>query len=137
MNNQELNLIKNRWEKMIGDICKTRKIEIPEAEKIFKDTYEALYVFHKDELVPKEILNIIMNMENYLYILSLVTLRDETSEEAYFEYNAFYNITSAIKEGFIEGRYKAVFPKLKVEDSEHNDRVLDLDSNFLEDFIYS
>ena len=59
MNNQELNLIKNRWEKMIGDICKTRKIEISEAEKIFKDTYEALYVSHKDELVPKEILNII------------------------------------------------------------------------------
>ena len=69
---EELEKIADLWDRMTMIAIDMQELPLAELQVLLCDTYRALTQFHKDALVPKEVTQILLNIEEYLYFSSLM-----------------------------------------------------------------
>ena len=126
---KELELIAKKWDSMTTIALNLQELPLAQMQVLLCDTYRALTQFHKDSLVPKEITQILLNIEEYLYFASLM---EETEVPAgYYCYRQLCLIVNAFKEGFFNAEYAYAFPQLQIFDDFQNAHIINLERNFL------
>lgn len=101
-------------------------------KNLLKESYKVLNQYHKDELIPKELSGLLLEMDSFLYFVSLITEK-EGMTEIYFP--AIYMSVEGAKKGFLDGKYECEFPLLRVFDDDDNPLALDLENGCLEDLF--
>ena len=66
--------------------------------ELFKRSYEVLDFYHKDALVPKEVSELLLEMDGFLYFASLIT--DKEFDDNPYLYQAVHSLAEALKNGF-------------------------------------
>ena len=71
MDEKVLIQLTTQWSRMTGLVLELRKIPSAELQRLLKETYRVLRFYCKDNLVPKEISKILLEMDEFLYFASL------------------------------------------------------------------
>lgn len=129
----ELTRIAREWEEMIHIVLDLERFSFVEMQELLKETYIVLIAFHKEQFIPKGISKILLNMDSFLYFVSLI----EGQEVAigFYHYQALSAVVNALKKGFFESNYKYTYPKLQICDMEQKTYIVDLESGNLADFL--
>jgi hypothetical protein len=125
--------ITKEWNQLIHRALDSNRIPSLEIRGLFRRTYEVLYYFHKDELIPKIVSEMILEMDRFLYFVTLIA--DKEFDDDLSLYQAADAIANALKNGFFDGNYECEYPFLKVIDAEGKNCVLDLENGYVEDLI--
>ena len=125
------------WERMAYTARFYKKVPLERMRILFKDTYEILTRFHKDAFMPKALAKILMNMDLFLYLVSMSEGPQEgCAVGIVFEhYAVIYDMISALKTGFFAGKYESEFPVLCVADCHKDTYLFDLENGRLEDLV--
>ncbi len=102
-------------------------------QNLLKETYQTLITFHKDELIPKEISKLLLEMDNFLYFTSLMENKEVGID--FYNYQYISSIVTALKKGFFEADYTCDFPKLKIKDSNENEVLIDFEMDIFNEKI--
>ena len=65
--------ITKEWIGMTHKVLDLKRIPSVEIRDILKNTYEVLNYYHKDEAVPKEVCEMLLEMDEFLYFASMIT----------------------------------------------------------------
>ena len=122
-----------QWSRMTGLVLELRKIPSAELQRLLKETYRVLRFYCEDNLVPKEISKILLEMDEFLYFASLFE-KKEVEIDFYF-YQVMHMIVEILKEGFFKGKYECEYPILKTSDLSNNSLVLDFENGHIEDLL--
>lgn len=133
MNRETILQTAEQWVQMTHTALALKRIPAPVVQRLLKDTYEALYAYRKDSLVPKEIGKLLLEMDGFLYFATLIG--DKEFDDDLPLYRAIHSVAEALKDGFFGGVYEQDFPALTVYDAEERPRVLDLENGHVEDLI--
>ncbi len=125
--------ITNDWVLMTLSTLDLKRIPSIEIRDLFKRSYEVLYYYHKDTVVPKGVSRMLLEMDGFLYFASMIT--DKEFDDNPYLYQAVHSIADALKLGFFQGEYECAYPVLKVHDDEYNSHILDLENGYIEDLI--
>lgn len=124
-----MEIIIERWNDLIGDILALEPFDFKELQDLLKETYLILRKYHKDELIPKEVAQIFIAMEEVFYFAS--ALEDEKINNYYSTY--LHSIMMALKEGFFDGEYPCAYPRLSILDLYDHEIIIDFDKNIFEE----
>ncbi len=94
MNNKTEELIK-RWKQITIDVVKLKKFSKSSAVELVEDTQRHLWEFSESDVVPKEVLMLFLNMQNFFVETSMLS-DDETPIE-FHDCQELYNFMSALK----------------------------------------
>lgn len=131
MEHKELKQLANKWEQMTHMVLDLKEIHSLKLQALLKETYALLRVFHKNELVPKEISKVFLEIQDFLYFASLMEEKEVNSD--YYCYRKVYTIVKALKVGFFCGDYGCDFPKLRMVGDNEMSYVFDFEKNHLDD----
>lgn len=129
MDNKRLESLARKWSYMTMLVLNLQELPIIDMQMLLRDTYKVLAQFHKDPLIPREITQIFLEMEEYLYFAAL--MEDIEVPTGYYCYRQVYIIVKALKEGFFNTVCVYTFPKLQFFDDFQNAHIINLESNFL------
>ena len=124
MEYKALEQIANEWQQMTSTVMDLQDISLSEIQGLLKDTYQALTAFHNDVLIPKEVCKILLEMEDFLYFASL--MEEKEVGESFYHWREIFVISTALKTGFLEGKYECEFPHLQVCDDKENVHIIDV-----------
>lgn len=129
-----LSLLAEEWSDMSNKALSVEKIPIVKMQRLLKETYEALFFYHKFGLAPKEVITLLFEMDHYIYFSTL--MKDEYEPEKFPYYQAVSCVVKAMEEGFLKGMYEHAFPLLKVYDIlSDKTYVIDLKNGNLTDIM--
>lgn len=113
------------WDRMAVTACCHNAVPFKKMQRLLRETYKALTLFHKGSYAPKGITNILLYMDNFLYrVAQAPGPKEGCLFGIVFEhYMVFSDMIAALKEGFLSGEYKTTYPVLSVRDC-HNDIYL-------------
>ena len=121
------------WIQMTHQVLDLKRIPSIEIQDLFRRTYEVLNHYHKEDMIPKELGEMLLEMDGFLYFAALIT--DKEFDDNPYLYQAVHSIAEALKAGFFEGQYEKEYPLLKVFDPKENPCVVDLENGYLEDLL--
>ena len=106
-------------------------------QRLLRETYKALTLFHKGNYAPKGITNILLYMDHFL---SRVAQAPGPKEGCIFgilvdHYMIFSDMIAALKEGFLSGRYETAYPVLRVRDCHKNTYLFDVENDNLKELM--
>ena len=133
MNRETILQTAEQWVQMTHTALALKRIPASEIQILLRDTYEALYTYRKDALVPKELCELLLEMDGFLYFASLIG--DKEFDDNPYLYQAIHSVAEALKEGFFGRSYPCEFPLLAVCDAENRPHMLDLENGYVEDLI--
>ncbi len=133
MSYSEIASIVKEWKDMTNVVMSLEKLPLPKIQQLLKDTYRILTVFHKSELVPKQISELFLEMEDFLYFTSLMEEKEKSM--GFYYWQEIFCIVKALEKGFFEGKYRCDFPKMIITDTLDNDFLFDFDSDNIEGYI--
>ena len=133
MEQKNIKAITEKWIDMTHRTLNLKRIPSIEIRDLFKESYEVLTFYHKDSLVPKEIGEMLLEMDGFLYFASLITDK-EFDDNVYF-YQAVHSVAESLKLGFFDGNYECAYPLLRVADAEDKIHLLDLEKGYIEELI--
>ena len=131
MEKEYLSSITEQWEQMTSTVLDLRKISANTLQNLLKETYEALRFYCKEELIPKEISRILLEMDGFLYFTSMFE-NNEVGIDFYL-YQVIQKIVDALKRGFFNADYGCDFPKLNMLDAYNKPFVFDFENECIED----
>ena len=120
-----------QWPEMTHTVLCLKEIPFESLQNLLKETYEALVVFHQDELVPKEISEIFLEMEDFLYFASL--MEEKQVGSGYYCYRKVYTIVKTLEAGFLAGNFGCDFPKLRILNDNDTSFLIDFTTDILND----
>ena len=129
----KLKQLANQWEEMTHTVLALEQIPVENLQNLLKETYETLVVFHKDELVPKEISKLFLEMEDFLYFSSL--MEEKEVESDYYCYRKVNAVIKTLEAGFLSGDFGCDFPKLRIIDDDKTPFIFDFTTNLLKDIM--
>lgn len=127
----KLKQLANQWEKMTHTVLALKQIPVENLQNLLKETYKTLVIFHKDELVPKVISKLFLEMEDFLYFSSL--MEEKEVGIGYYCYEKVHTIVKALEEGFLNGDFGCEFPKLPIIDVCKAPFIFDFTTDVLDD----
>lgn len=133
INSNALAAIADQWNTLTHTALDLEKIPAWILQNTLKDTYEALYFYHKEKLVPKELSKMLLEMENFLYFAPL--MENEKQETDFYYYRIISFAASALQQGFFAGSYDCAFPVLKILHLGEDPILLDLEKDRIEDLL--
>ena len=133
MKRETITQITADWIQMTHRVLDLKRIPSIEIRDLFRRTYEVLNHYHKEDLTPKELSKMLLEMEGFLYFASLIT--DKEFDDDPYLYQAVHSITEALKTGFFEGHYEKEYPLLQVFDDYEKACVVDLENGYVEDLL--
>ena len=119
--------IEEKWRAKTSTVLDLEEISPSDMKRLLKETYELLLKFHKEELVPKEVTKVLLEMDAFLYFVSLMERKEVGID--FYKYQRIFSIVEALKTGFFSGDYECEFPKLKLDKGEKKISVIDFESD--------
>ena len=133
MKKEMITQITSDWIQMTHRVLDLKRIPSTEIRDLFRRSYEVLYAYHKEDLIPKELSEMLLGMDGFLYFASLIT--DKEFDDNPYLYQAVHSIAEALKIGFFEGHYEKEYPLLQAFDPKEKPCVVDLENGYVEDLI--
>lgn len=134
MKQETITQITAEWIQMTYRTLDLKRIPSLELRDLFKRTYEVLHTYHRQELVPKEMCEMLLEMDGFFYFASMITDKEFDDDPSF--YQAAHAIGEALKTGFFESRYECEYPLLMVQpDEKEKPHTLDLENGFIEDLF--
>ena len=118
-----------RWAQMTHTALELQPIDRAEFQALLRETYAVCTVFHRQTRVPKTLLRLFLEMEDYLYFGGLMEEK-ETESGAYY-IPMVYDVVRALQDGFFSGEYPCPYPMLQLVTDTDTPIVLDLETDFL------
>ena len=128
-----LELLAQQWDHMASRALEMQEISLEQIRQMLCYTYEALTAYHKDALVPKEILLMLQNMDEFLQYAS--PEGDDEGIMTFEQFQVIYCVAETLKKGFFRGEYPCTFPVLEFSDLLGNCLELDLENGSLEELL--
>ena len=129
----KLKQLASQWEQITHTVLELKQIPAASLQNLLKETYEALVVYHKNELVPKEISKIFLEMEDFIYFAFL--MEEKEVESDYYCYRKVNAIIKTLEAGFLSGDFGCDFPKLRIIDDDKTPFIFDFTTNLLKDIM--
>ena len=125
------------WDRMTVTACCHNTVPFKKMQRLLRETYKALTLFHKGNYAPKGITNILLYMDHFL---SRVAQAPGPKEGCIFgipfdHYMIFSDMIAALKEGFLSGRYETAYPVLSVRDCHKNTYLFDVENDNLKELM--
>ena len=125
------------WDRMTVTACCHHTVPFKKMQRLFRETYKALTLFHKGNDAPKGITNVLLYMDNFLH---RVAQADGPKKGCIFgilfeHYMVFSDMIDALKEGFLEGEYRAAYPVLSVRDCHNEIYLFDMINDNLKELV--
>ena len=133
MSNSEIASIVKEWKDMTKVVMSLDELPLPKIQQLLKDTYRILTDFLKSELVPKQISELFLEMEDFLYFSSLMVEKEKSV--GFYHRQEIFCIVKSLEKGFFEGKYRCDFPKLVITDILDNAFLFDFDSDNIVGYI--
>ena len=127
MKHDEIYCLTKAWEGMTHTVLDLKKFSLLDMQNLLKDTYKTLITFHKDELVPKEISKLLLEMDNFLYFTSLMENKEVGID--FYNYQYICSIVAALKKGFFESDYSCDYPNLKIKNTNEDEYLIDFETD--------
>lgn len=138
MDNKKIYEVAIEWEQLVKKMLCEKVFETEDTEPLLKDTYRICAMYCDKEMVPREMLKLFDNINNFLDGLLVAYGIDEVSSPSDCAvYNAIGFIIDALKEGFYGGKYEHSYPNIQVDDSNGKSHLVNLEKAFLESLIDS
>ena len=122
---ERIDLLINQWKEMTYAVLNLKKISLSEMQELLKETYKLLIKFHKQEVIPKELCKLLLEMDGFLYFSSL--MEDKEVGIAFYHYQTVSLIVDAFKKGFFNGEYICSYPELEIIDAKKNTIIIDFE----------
>ena len=125
------------WDRMTITACCHNTVPFKKMQRLLRETYKALTLFHEGNYAPKGITNILLYMDSFL---SRVAQAPGPKEGCLFgilfeHYMIFSDMIAALKEGFLSGRYETAYPVLRVRDCHKNTYLFDVENDNLKELM--
>ena len=133
MSNREITDITNQWTDVTHQVLALEEISKTTVRQLLKETYRMLTDYHKLGLVPKEIVALFLEMEDFLDFTSI--MEGVEKEENFYNWQENFCIIKALEKGFLEGEYEYNFPKLIITTLSRKKLLVDFDLDTIEDYI--
>ena len=130
MENNELKQIAYNWKSMTDTVLDLEKFSLSEMQILLSDTYQALRTYHKENVAPKEVSNILLEMYEFLYFTSL--MEEKEVGVNFYQYQYISSIVAALRKGFFEADYRCEFPELKILDKNNNEFIINFENDIFE-----
>ena len=130
MENKELKQIAYNWKSMTDTVLDLEKFSLSEMQILLSDTYKALRTYHKENVAPKEVSNILLEMYEFLYFTSL--MEEKEVGVNFYQYQYISSIVAALRKGFFEADYRCEFPELKILDKNNNEFMIKFENDIFE-----
>ena len=130
MKNKELKQIAYNWKSMTDTVLDLEKFSLSEMQILLSDTYKALRTYHKENVAPKEVSNILLEMYEFLYFTSL--MEEKEVGVNFYQYQYISSIVAALRKGFFEADYRCEFPELKILDKNNNEFMINFENDIFE-----
>ena len=130
MENKELKQITYNWKSMTDTVLDLEKFSLSEMQILLSDTYQVLRTYHKENVTPKEVSNILLEMYEFLYFTSL--MEEKEVGVNFYQYQYISSIVAALRKGFFEADYRCEFPELKILDKNNNEFIIDFENDIFE-----
>jgi hypothetical protein len=114
------------WDEKTDDVLDLKEIVPGEFETLINRTYEILYKYHKESVIPKELCDLILKEESFMQFFCILGDKEEKLKKSFMVYRALYNVIEAMKKGFFSGEYNAVYPFLSVD---MDDTICEIDTS--------
>ena len=131
MSNKEITDITNQWKDTTHQVLALEEVSKATVRQLLKETYRMLTDYHKLGFVPKEIIALFLEMEDFLYFTSI--MEGVEKEENFYNWQENFCIIKALEKGFLKGEYECDFPKLIIKSKKK--LLVDFDSDTEEDYI--
>lgn len=105
MLNLKIKQITCQWHNQISKVMDTEVLDINEISQLLKETHETVMFYKSELMVPKNIVQLLLCIEQFLYFSSI--MKEENDNEDFF-YPIFFFI-EALKNGFFEDKPKYMF----------------------------
>ena len=124
--------LSQQWVSMTLIVLKEDNFPSDMFKNLLKESYAVLNHYHKDALIPKEVTELLLEMDGFLYFVSLINGKEGITD-MYFP--AAHMAVEGVKKGFLDGKYECEFPLLRVYDNDDKPLTLDLENGYLEDLF--
>lgn len=128
----EINKLAQQWVSMTLTMLREDDFPSEAVKNLLRESYAVLNHYHEDTFIPKEVTKMLLEMDSFLYFLSLLSGK-EGIYETYFP--AVHMAIEGLKNGFLDGKYECAFPLLRVYDNDDKPLTLDLAKGDLEDLM--
>ena len=119
--------ITREWEKVTDRVLDLEKFEFSHMQQLLKDTYEILYKYHQENLVPKAVCKLLLEVDAFLYFVSLMEGKEVGVD--YYRYRYIDAIVQELKAGFFNGAFKNPFPIIVICDDDKNEITVNFDEH--------
>ena len=126
MKREDIKRVTEEWDDMTHRVLDLKRIPSIAIRDLFAKSYHVLDYYHKESLVPKELTEMLLEIDGFLYFASLIT--DNEFDDDPYLYQAIYSVVEALK-------YEYKYPLLKVINPEDSICILDLEKGRIEDLI--
>lgn len=133
MSSKEITDITNKWTDTTHQVLDLEEVSKTTVRQLLKETYRMLTDYHKLGLVPKEIIALFLEMEDFLNFTSI--MEGVEKEENFYNWQENFCIIKALEKGFLEGKYEYNFPKLIITTLSKKKLLVDFDLDTTEDYI--
>lgn len=133
MSYNEISLLIKEWKDITSVVMSLDELPRTKVQQLLKETYRMLTDYHKLGIVPKEIIALFLEMEDFLYFTSI--MEGVEKEENFYNWQENFCIIKALEKGFLEGEYECDFPKLIITNLRKKKLLVDFDSDTIEDYI--
>ena len=130
---EKISAVTNEWIQMTHKVLHLKRIPTTEIRNLLKDTYEILTFYHKQEIVPKTVCEMLLEMDGFLYFASMIT--DKEFDDDPYLYQAIHCIVKALKTGFFNGEYECEYPVLKINRVDKGTVTFDLQNGYIVDLL--
>ena len=86
----KIKVLTERWEQMTHAALELRPIDQAEMQALLRETYAVCTAFHRQKMVPKGMVKLLLEVRDYLYFAGLMEEKETESGAYHFSFHQKY-----------------------------------------------
>ena len=123
----ELKQLLQKWETITSDVLDLKPITPEEIQTLLKETYLLLTKYHESEVVPKTLVNVLLEMTDFVNLADMME-QHEVENDFYCAFSACVIVT-AIQRGFLNGKFACSYPELALKAVNNETIIFNLETD--------
>ena len=111
------------WQRLTTKVMDKKVIKTAEWRGAIDETYRILTAFCGVAFVPKEIAELIVSMDEFLWFATLIEGNEEYPSFGMDTYRQIHAAVFSLKSGFFDGEYPCPYPLLQVTDNDRRTEI--------------